>query len=154
MPNGYESIDNEHPQVDDFGENYYSSSRTIDSLAEGEFWHDNGRFDIWRLSLLAIKENPVFGQGFFGDRLYVGEELLWGYSHNVFLEVLSHFGIFGVLLLATLLFVTFKLIASNGNCYLNWFCHYYCNVRQIVDFRLICSLHSFLDVPCDGIFRF
>jgi len=114
MPNGYESIDNEHPQVDDFGENYYSSSRTIDSLAEGEFWHDNGRFDIWRLSLLAIKENPVFGQGFFGDRLYVGEELLWGYSHNVFLEVLSHFGIFGVLLLATLLFVTFKLIASNG----------------------------------------
>ena len=92
-----------------------SPSRNIDAITSGEFFKDNGRFRIWELSFQAFKENPLFGQGFFSDRLYIGHEFNWGYSHNILFELISHFGLFGLAFLGFILLWTVRTLMKQDN---------------------------------------
>ncbi|NLC40722.1 MAG: O-antigen ligase family protein, partial [Clostridiaceae bacterium] len=94
-------------QVEDF------ESRTIESIIDGEFLTDTGRQKIWSLALDGFLDSPVIGQGFYGDRLFVGIRFNWGYSHNILFELMCQFGIFGILALAAFLFFTMKLLSKN-----------------------------------------
>ena len=89
------------------------SSRTLKAITDGEFLADNGRFKIWGLSLQAFLDNPIFGQGFYGDRLYVGSKYVWGYSHNIALEIMAQYGIFGLIGLILLLFLAFQQLNNS-----------------------------------------
>ena len=71
------------------------SSRTVISLAEGSFSDGNGRSIIYAMAIELITSGGLFGHGFYGDRNYIGERFRWGYSHDVFLELLVTFGIIG-----------------------------------------------------------
>lgn len=71
------------------------SSRTVISLAEGSFLESNGRSIIYTMAIELIMKGGLFGHGFYGDRYYIGERFRWGYSHDVFLELLVSFGVIG-----------------------------------------------------------
>lgn len=76
------------------------SSRTIQMLLNGDIMSDSGRDDIRVNIFRGIQENPLLGNGMFGDRA-----LSNGYAHNFFIEVICHFGfIFGGILLIRLLY--------------------------------------------------
>jgi len=80
------------------------NSRTLQQLETGEIFDDNGRQTIYALVTNAIKQDPVFGYGVFGDRPIVGPSFIWGYSHNLFLEIFVSFGVLlGSLILLALL---------------------------------------------------
>lgn len=81
--------------------------------------HLSGRDKIYELSISRIKDNPLFGLGITEDRSY------GAYTHNVFLEILSGFGIvFGsiiiVLLLILMLIGLFKFNKQMANDVLVW----------------------------------
>lgn len=86
------------------------SSRTLNTVLEGDFLDSNGRFKIWQKSFKSFLESPVIGKGIYGDRLEVGKRWYWGYSHNVVLELMNHFGIFGLLFFVYLLYTVIKKI--------------------------------------------
>ena len=46
---------------------------------------DSGRFKIWENALLAFKENPIFGKGFFGLSEFFG-----GWSNTEFIPYMAH----------------------------------------------------------------
>lgn len=92
-----------------------AQSRNLEALSSGDFLRDGGRFRIWNLSFEAFKDNPIFGQGFFADRLYVGKEFYWGYSHNLLFEMMSHFGIFGILIIAFIVIWTVRTLIKKDN---------------------------------------
>ncbi|HHU52613.1 MAG TPA: O-antigen ligase family protein [Clostridiaceae bacterium] len=89
------------------------SSRTIDSVMEGEFLNSNGRLKIWKAAFKSFLESPIFGKGIYGDRLEVGKRWYWGYSHNVVLELMNHFGIFGLAFFGFLVYSLFKKIIGS-----------------------------------------
>ena len=51
--------------------------------------HMSGRDSIYQRALKALVDSPILGLGLAGDRLLVGGS----YVHNLFLEILLHFGI-------------------------------------------------------------
>lgn len=54
----------------------------------------SGRARLWARVIEMIKERPVWGYGVFGERNEVFSlGFLWGYSHNIGLELLVSFGI-------------------------------------------------------------
>jgi O-antigen ligase len=61
------------------------------------------RFESYDWFMLEISKNPIFGSHF--ARLENG--LFPGYAHNIFLDILLGFGIFGLLLFFYILFSTF-----------------------------------------------
>lgn len=78
-------------------ENLGLSSRFIDSLLNFslENFEDtsNGRWIIWITVIEMIKSGPFYGYGVFGERNAVYNiGMKWGYSHNIFLEILVSFG--------------------------------------------------------------
>lgn len=90
-------------------------SRTVQSIIEGEFFEPSGRLTIWKLSLRAFLASPFLGQGFYGDRLYVGRNFNWGYSHNFILEILSQYGLWGLLFLIAFFYLIIRSLARGGN---------------------------------------
>lgn len=73
------------------------NSRFIDSLVDFSFSNfeetSNGRWIIWTTVVELIKTGPFYGYGVMGERNAVySVGMKWGYSHNVFLEILSNFG--------------------------------------------------------------
>ncbi|NLM19704.1 MAG: O-antigen ligase family protein [Clostridiaceae bacterium] len=86
------------------------SSRTVDSVIGGEFLDSNGRIKIWQTAFNSYLESPIFGKGIYGDRLEVGKRWYWGYSHNIVLELMNHFGIFGLAFFGYLLYSVIKKI--------------------------------------------
>lgn len=73
------------------------NSRFIDSLVDFSFSNfeetSNGRWIIWITVAELIKNGPFYGYGVMGERNAVySVGMKWGYSHNVFLEILSNFG--------------------------------------------------------------
>lgn len=82
----------------------------------GDIFSDSGRSAIFNISFEALKEMPFFGYGVGADRYYLG---VYGfkfgnYPHNIFVELLLHFGyvvgtIF-IILLLKLIFNGFKFI--------------------------------------------
>ena len=71
------------------------SSRTVTALVEGNFSDSNGRSLIYAMAIELIMKGGFFGYGFYGDRYFIGERFRWGYSHDIFLELLVSFGIIG-----------------------------------------------------------
>ena len=72
------------------------TSRTFTSIFDGSIFESNGRNKIYSIALDLIKRGGLLGWGVYGDRpiiSYAGFK--WGYSHNLFLELLVSFGYFG-----------------------------------------------------------
>ncbi len=88
------------------------SSRTIDAIVSGEMTSTSGRIKLWLYSLESFLKSPIIGNGIYGDRLYVGNTFRWGYSHNIFLELMSFFGIFGIFISLGLIYLIFKYLIS------------------------------------------
>jgi len=79
-------------------------SRTLQGLAAGQILDDNGRGVIYSLVTEAFRQKPLLGYGVFGDRPIVGPSFIWGYSHNIFLEIFISFGLlFGSAIVLSLL---------------------------------------------------
>lgn len=87
------------------------NSRTILRLIEGSFFEDNARNLLSKYSIDLIRENPLIGVGVGNDRILLGNkmgssdifsEAVGWYPHNLFLEILLHFGIIigGIIILA------------------------------------------------------
>jgi hypothetical protein len=71
----------------------------------------SGRNVLWMESVNAIMNNP-YGYGVFGytDILLMGNEGLYKYPHNIFLQFYLEFGvIFGSILIASLLYLILKI---------------------------------------------
>ena len=78
------------------------SSRTIEMFFEGTLQDDSGRTTIFEYAWELIKEKPVLGYGMAGSSVPLFEKIegftptggQGAYSHNLFLELMLHFGIF------------------------------------------------------------
>ena len=64
------------------------STRIFDYFIGGKITDDSGRSPLFKAVWQNIKENPVLGSGFYGDRPVIGS-----YVHNLFLELWCHYGI-------------------------------------------------------------
>ena len=90
------------------------NSRTITSLISGSFSNSNGREAIYKTAWGMIKNGGPFGWGVYGDRPVIGQKFRWGYSHNLFLEILVSFGYVGGSVILILL--TKGIINLYRNC--------------------------------------
>jgi hypothetical protein len=100
-------------------EDYNIKSRTINKILIDEVAWDNGRLRYFDSSIDIAKENPIFGLGMAGDRLAGANKLRTthvSYSHNLFIELFSQYGLFiGSTLILTLLLASFYGIFLNKN---------------------------------------
>jgi hypothetical protein len=100
--------------------NYGIQSRTLLLLMQQNI--SLSRRDLlYSIIFEKILENPILGIGIAGDRLFIG-----GYTHNIFLEIVSGFGIvIGVPIIFYLFFISYKAIRSKNINYsemsLMWF---------------------------------
>lgn len=92
-------------------------SRTANMASSGNLWSSNGRFDIYKIGINAIKDGHVFGEGVYGDRPHVGQEYEWGYSHNIFIEMIVSFGIFGVIFICYMAYKAFQVLLDRETGY-------------------------------------
>ena len=99
------------------------SSRFIDSMVGFKFSNfeetSNGRWIIWITVLDLIKNGPFYGYGVYGERNAVYSlGMKWGYSHNIFLEILVSFGwLFGsiIIIFAVVQIVRFFRSSKNAD---------------------------------------
>lgn len=96
-----------------------TNSRTLTGLLSGELSDANGRDQLWSIVSEMIKSKFPFGYGVFGERVTVGHTFRWGYSHNIFLEILVAFGIIGLILEIYMVVKSFSLINNDTNKDLN-----------------------------------
>ena len=87
-----------------------SQSRNVEMLLSSDFVSGNGRNIIYSISMEAIKNKFPLGYGVYGDRPFVGDRFRWGYSHNIFLELLVSFGIFGLIIILGLLYLILTIL--------------------------------------------
>lgn len=74
------------------------STRIFDYFIEGEIAYDSGRGKILDTISEAIRQNPIVGYGFMGDRPLLSSN---SYTHNLLYEVVCHYGtIVGPIVLA------------------------------------------------------
>lgn len=85
-----------------------SEVRTINMILNGTLFEDNARIAIWTMSIDLIKTGGIFGRGVYGDRIIIGNYYSWGYSHNIFLELLVSFGAIGLIIIIFLFWKIFK----------------------------------------------
>ena len=81
--------------ISDFLSSRGISSRFIDSLLNYTTFAEtsNGRMRIWSTVFDLISTGPFYGYGVFAERNVVYNlGMKWGYSHNIFLEILADFG--------------------------------------------------------------
>jgi len=95
-------------------------SRTL-TIFLNNIFYTSGRENIYNSINELIAQNPLIGIGMAGDRLYLGS-----YSHNIFLEIISGFGIImGTMILMLLIIMIFiSLFTQNkekANVNLIWF---------------------------------
>lgn len=82
------------------------NSRTLLLILTDELSSSRSRNNLYIEIIELIKENPIFGIGIGGDRYYTGM-----YSHNIFIEILSGFGVIvGILVMLLLLLFCYKVI--------------------------------------------
>lgn len=84
--------------------------RTVEMLVNGSIAEDNGRDAIYQLAREAIAHVPLLGYGTFGDRQFIAPYYYWGYSHNLFLELIIDFG--RILGLAIFVFLIWKCVQA------------------------------------------
>ncbi len=81
---------------------YGYHSRTVEKFFEGTLQDDSGRGDILKCSWEVVLENPIFGYGMAGSMPMLFEKIngikpigtQGTYAHNLFMDLLMHFGIF------------------------------------------------------------
>ncbi|MCI5839031.1 MAG: O-antigen ligase family protein [Peptoniphilaceae bacterium] len=113
-------------------ERFNINSRTLRLLAYGRISEDNGRDIIWDLVIDAIKQGGILGYGILGDRPFVSPIHYVGYSHNIFLELVVSFGIFGYFVILYLIIDAIKMI---------FFCkNKYSKQLYIIFFSVACQL--------------
>lgn len=99
-------------------ENTITGIRNIDMILTGSFADDNGRAKIWDLAIQGVHDSFPLGFGVYGDRPYVGQKFRWGYSHNIILEMLISFGVFGlVFVLGIIGLVIWVLLKKRARAY-------------------------------------
>lgn len=86
----------EYGEVDESKFDVDEKPRNLEMIKQGDFFESNGRFTIWKYGFEAFKDSPIIGRGVFGDRPYVGKHYVWGYSHNIAVELAANFGIVGI----------------------------------------------------------
>ncbi len=95
------------------------SSRTIESLASGQFADDSGRVVLWGIAVDLIRAGGPFGNGMYADRYVISEKTtMWiGYCHNIVLELLVDFGYLlgGVILIVLVWRIVKNLRAPESN---------------------------------------
>lgn len=86
------------------------STRVIDLTIQGEtLTHYSERDEIFTLLISKIKESPLIGWGVYGEWQFVG----WS-AHNMYLEILVHFGIItGGLIILWMFFIAIKAFVSS-----------------------------------------
>lgn len=91
-------------------------SRTL-YLLINDLGHLSGRDSIYLTVFRETLKNPIFGLGMVGDRALMGDFGL--YSHNIFLELISNFGIITGLFLSLLIvyLILSVLFLSDKNQY-------------------------------------
>lgn len=83
-----------------------SVSRTITRILDGSFLSTSDRDAIYSTLWNDALSSPLFGRGLWGERVLIN-----GFSHNIFLEILSQFGIvFGSFVLAIFLLLILRLV--------------------------------------------
>ena len=84
-----------------FADTFHISSRTLEKLADNSISDSSGRYLIYALIFEKIMQSPLYGWGIYGDRYFLNYIVQGGsaYSHNVFLEMLMTFGVFGAIFL-------------------------------------------------------
>lgn len=100
---------NQQEQGEDM-EKLAPKSRNAEILVEGDFFEDGARMKLWSIALEGVKEKGLLGGGVFADRIYVGRYYEWGYSHNIFLEALTNFGLLGLALVFYLVYLSVKAL--------------------------------------------
>lgn len=85
-------------------------SRTLNLLIQGEVTDGTGRNLIWASVLSAISQGGILGYGAFGDRPFVYPLHNAAYSHNIFLEMICSFGVFGVIIIICMAVTTVRMI--------------------------------------------
>lgn len=86
--------------------------RNIDMLLSSNFAFDSGRLRLTQASASAISDKFPLGYGVFGDRPFLGTFNPWGYAHNIIVEMVVGFGIFGIAFLLLLAYLTIKYLFS------------------------------------------
>lgn len=88
------------------------STRIVDLAIEGQvIEHTSGRDEIYELAMKKIHEQPLFGYGVYGEWPWNGWNI-----HNMYLELLLHFGVvLGSIIIAWMLFFTFKTYFRTTN---------------------------------------
>ncbi len=88
-------------------------SRTITAILQGRLSENNGRTWIYETAIRAIREKPWLGYGAFGDRPFIAPKFIWGYCHNIVLEMWFDFGI--IIGSAILVFLAVKTVLTYFN---------------------------------------
>ncbi|NLN48822.1 MAG: O-antigen ligase family protein, partial [Clostridiales bacterium] len=95
------------------------STRILLNLLEGTYLVDSARNSLFNYSIELVREHPLVGVGIGNDRLLLAAkmqnssvlEAMGWYPHNIFLELLLHFGIiFGGVIILYLLIVLFNSV--------------------------------------------
>ncbi|NLC26517.1 MAG: polysaccharide deacetylase family protein [Fastidiosipila sp.] len=93
-----------------------SNSRNLQLLLSKNFLNDGGRGKLYGMVIRALRESPIFGLGLFGDRPVVNQKFVWGYSHNIILELMVDFGIIlGLLLIIAYAYISVQMIFKEKN---------------------------------------
>lgn len=97
------------------------NSRFIDSIKNFATFEElsNGRSRIWETAISLIKTGPFYGYGVYGERNAIYNiGMKWGYSHNIFLEILVDFGwLFGSIIIVVLFFYLVLFFKSSKDKY-------------------------------------
>ena len=96
------------------------NSRSLSYIASGDFLNSSGRNEITSMSISMIISKPLFGNGIGSDLATIGQ-----YTHNLFLDLLLHYGVvIGILLsivvLCLLLIGLFR--SNNKSIFVLFFC--------------------------------
>lgn len=87
-------------------------SRTTYLLLSDDVDFSTGRSDIFSITIKNISAKPILGHGIGGDRLFLNGT----YPHNIFLEIVSQFGIIlGFIFCIILIFYWIKSMFFNKN---------------------------------------
>jgi peptidoglycan/xylan/chitin deacetylase (PgdA/CDA1 family) len=93
-----------------------SNSRNLQLLLGKSFFQDGGRGKLYGMVVRALRESPLLGLGIFGDRPVVNQKFVWGYSHNIILELMVDFGvILGLLLIIAYACISVQMIFKEKN---------------------------------------
>jgi len=110
--------------INDSFEKFNLSTRLFGKLSQGAFLKDNSRSLLLKISIDLINKYPILGVGIGRDRLLIANELgisdmtkaVGWYPHNIFLEILLHFGLFlGSVIIIFLMKLFFTAILNNKN---------------------------------------